>query len=215
MMPRFVWALSLRPTSGGFPMRAVLPLACVIALAAIGCGDDPIVIIPDDTGGGGNDAGMGDTGGGVTDTGVDAPASGPCGTVNAAELEPLPASCLPRCSAATFSAVAGCSGATAAMCQQNAVAADTTPGALVNAGGAAPQEFTCDECFGYQIQSCLIDTCSDEMMAFLACAATDPATANSRCATEIMAINTCQMVMANQMAIQACQQTRVLACFDM
>lgn len=72
-------------------MRAVLSLACVIALASFGCGDDPIVIAPDDTAG--TDAG---TGTDAPTPPLDAPSTPACPPASA------PAPTPDQCDAATL-----------------------------------------------------------------------------------------------------------------
>lgn len=160
------------------------------------------IVLMDSGPGGGTDAGPGmgtDAGPGMM---------GGCSVAGATGFPPLPASCLPRCSAATAMAVNAC-GANA-MCQQTAMEGDTTAPVNVDVGMGMSESIDCFGCFNWMINSCLFDSCPDELGACVMCAdLCDDSMAG--CETEEGAFDAC--IMGNMAAIQSCVNTRATGCF--
>jgi hypothetical protein len=195
-------------------------LACGALVAACGGGGSRADAGTDAGGIVLTDSGPGrDTGPPRTDAG--GPPPGTCGSVATAMSvwPPLPASCLPRCSAATLMTVQACPMADE-MCFDNALLADTTPAARLDAGGDTPISVDCGgngdnfPCLTWQQFSCIADSCPDQLTAYINCANMAPMGSDIAmvCATEITGLNTC--IETNMTAFQTCAQSRYVACFD-
>jgi hypothetical protein len=169
----------------------------LVASSLVACGDD------DDTGGGPIimiDAGT-DLGPVAVDMGPPPPVDmGPmCAPAN---LMPLPAEALPRCSAETGATVTGCGLPTsmaAATCIQEGLADDTTA-ALAVMGGS----IDCASCYNLQQLACFYENgCNTQFDAFFCCLE----------ANGCMDPNRCPACMAEFGAVQSCAG-RVAECFD-
>lgn len=182
-------------------MRKIGILIACGSLLALGCDD----------GRGGTDAGTimlmdagpRDSGPPRLDSGT-----GMCSIAGLPGIPPLPAGCVPRCSAATRSAAAAC-GADSA-CLNGALDGDTTPAVTIDFGMGMTDSLDCTNCYYWQIQSCIFDSCPTQLEACLECADNcDPDVAG--CEAEGTAIDTC--IMTNMVALQGCANPRVNACF--
>ena len=130
----------------------------------------------------------------VDDAATPPDASMVCGTLSENRLVPLPASCLPRCTAATFAAYRAC---TVSSCIPTALSADPTPPVLfatpgrVFVLGCGPRpgvEWTCVQWQTFAIAAALCPgnydrwvncagtgaACEAEINAMMACAEADP-----------------------------------------
>ena len=138
-----------------------------------------------------------------------------CTVTVSGSLPPLPEACLPRCAAATASALNACTTAGGtpeeqAMCQRTAVANDTTPGTTIDVVGVGAQPLDCEGCWDWGINHCIGQSCSAELAACAGCGdQCDPMTAG--CEAEETAINNC--LMANQSTINECFQPQAMGCF--
>jgi hypothetical protein len=160
----------------------------LVASSLVACGDD------DDTGGGPIimiDAGA-DLGPAPVDMGPPPPVDmGPA--CMPANLTPLPAEALPRCTAETGAAVVACgvpSSMAAATCIQNALEADTTAPLAVMGGS-----LDCSGCFNLQQLACFYENgCDSQFDAFFCCldanACTNPS-ACPACSRELTAVQMC------------------------
>lgn len=187
---------------------------CVVAVAlgmVAGCGGnarpatDGGVTTPDTGTTPGNDAGMQ----------VDAfMMSGPCGSWTA-NFQPLPAGCLPRCSAATLAAVGACA-QTDTACIQAALTADTTPAATIMAGTqsimvtCAGSGSTVAGCINVQGIAAEAMFCNAELTAFAQCLNAHGGDA-TMCATESTARETCNTT--NETAIGTAANSLIEMCF--
>jgi hypothetical protein len=136
----------------------------------------------------------------------------PCGEVPPTGWSPLPASCLPRCSRETYTAVHACAGmADAQSCALAAFHADTTPPTHVRYGAAYVFDVSCAgsttaySCIEWQYYSCDIDNCPAEYNTWATCAG-----GGAPCTTERSALDTCEN---NTAAWHTCAQMRSDACF--
>ena len=121
----------------------------------------------------------------------------------------LPASCLPRCSAATLTTVNACP--QTGSCTQDALTADITPAAsMMGPGGEI--ELDCGLCYYLNQIACFSEPCPAEAFAFLGCQRAADA---DMCMGELTAFNTCLMAQtpAQQMTTRACLMANVSACF--
>lgn len=186
-------------------MRRVLGSLALFALMA-GCNSNPPIVIMD-TGPGS------DTPSGADVPRTDTPSSSTCGTIGAGGFPPLPAGCVPRCTMATATAYRGCpTGMAGNTCRQMALDNDTTAPATVDLGMGMTESIDCAGCANWQINSCIYDSCTADFTAFAMCAAMGtPETAEARCPTQVMALNTC--IMTNLAAIQTCGNPRFSMCF--
>ncbi|MEZ4340143.1 MAG: hypothetical protein R3B82_26270 [Sandaracinaceae bacterium] len=192
-------------------MKKIAFLAALGALALTpGCGggrsgSDAGGIVLMDSGPGmmGTDAGPGMMG---TDAGPGM--MGGCSVAGAAGFPPLPAACLPRCSAATLNAINMC---TDAACQQAALDADTTAPVNVDVGGGMSESIDCSGCFNWMINACIFDSCPTEFGACIECSdLCDSSTAG--CETEEAAFDSC--ITTNMTALQSCVNSRAAMCFS-
>lgn len=149
----------------------------------------------------GTDAGPGMTG---TDAG---PGTGGGCAVTGGGFPPLPAGCLPRCSAATASTIMGCMDVD---CQNAALMSDTTPAISVDVGGGMTTSVDCNGCFNWMVNSCIFDSCSMQFTDCISCGAMG-CIGDATCMAEETAINDC--IMTNMMAIQGCLGPRANMCF--
>jgi hypothetical protein len=136
---------------------------------------------------------------------------GVCGELPPTMWTRLPASCLPRCTAATATAVGACSSATDQnACVEAAIHADTTPLAHVRYGAyvldvSCGGSNTAYSCFEWQIYSCDAEHCNAEFNTWSTCQRTGAA-----CTTEQSALDTCRMGSADW---HSCLQTRAPDCY--
>ncbi len=179
-----------------------------------------------DAGAAGNDAGgivlmdsgpttMRDSGPPRRDTGAMATSCGPWGGLTATSVEAVPASCLPRCSSATLTAVNACMDGT---CLNSALMADTTPSISMSfegAMGTTTLDLDCGTCFDLQRFHCFSQVCPAEATPVLVCDSTMDA---DMCMGEVTALQTCldgiATGSAQEMTLQTCFNDEVGACFD-
>ena len=130
-----------------------------------------------------------------------------CGTTG--YFEPVPSSCLPRCSSGTLTAIDACADYT---CAAAALDRDTTPSVtmtLRNSAGTAMNtiDLDCRFCWDYQDWTCWIDYCPDEFVPWYDCAAGG----SGACDTEIADLQAC--LDTNTTAVQSCRNSRIPSCF--
>jgi len=190
-------------------MRTLGTIAAMTLLLAAGC---------DDGRGGGTDAGgitLMDAGPGMMGTdagpgmmmGTDAGPGmmGGC-SITGSGFPPLPATCLPRCSASTADAVNMCGDAE---CQNMALDADGTPPVNANVGGMSTT-IDCAGCFNWQINSCIFDACPMQFGECVMCGSMG-CVGDAMCSAEEMTLNSC--IMTNMTGIQSCVNMRASMCF--
>lgn len=182
-----------------------------------------------DAGSGGNDSGgivlmdsgpttMRDTGPARRDTGPMATMCGPWAGLTATSIEAVPASCLPRCSAATLTAINACPSTDDGTCLFGALEADTTASISMTfetAMGTDMLDLNCGGCFDLQRFHCFSQVCPDEATPVLICDRTMDA---DMCMGETTALQTCLMGImtgsTEEMTLQTCFNNEVGACFD-
>lgn len=192
----------------GAPGVALGTLFAIASVALAGCGEpardgvDASIEFEIPDGGPAPDAG-GD-GGAEGDAG-----DGTCGMIFAINgWGELPASCLPRCSAATRAAVEACADDDA--CVAAAWGADATPEVVV-ATYAGPLRVSCGGgapvygCAVWQTFSCQADTCPPEYAAWTECVA-----GGGDCAAETDALASCN---AGSTDFAPCLEERIAACY--
>lgn len=157
---------------------------------------------------------MRDTGGGGgRDTGPAATMCGPWAGLTATSISAVPASCMPRCSAATLTTVNGCMDSD---CLGAALMADTTaPINMTFEGGMGTSELEldCQFCFVLQQFHCASVVCPMYASPALVC---DNTTDADMCMGEFDALNGCLDALSDtdQMTFDNCFQESVGACFD-
>jgi hypothetical protein len=167
-------------------MRAVLPLACVFALALVGCGDDPIVIVPDDTGGGGG----ADAGTDANTAAPDAPTTPACPPASAPPPTP------DQCDAATLDCLVAAG--TSQPMQMACLDADSTGDeclACLNGevlAACTTSAAGCDDELGL-VNCCLEDACPTGDMACVQAAGASGGACAAQANTMVMCVNTAVM----------------------
>lgn len=162
---------------------------------------------------------MRDTGGGGgRDTGPAATTCGPWGGLTATSISPVPASCMPRCSAATLNTINMCPAMDDGTCLFGALEADTTATISMTFEGASGTDMldlNCGLCFDLQRFHCFSQVCPDESSPFLVC---NPMMDADMCMGEQTAIQTCldgiAMGSAEETTLNDCFNSQVGACFD-
>jgi hypothetical protein len=120
--------------------------------------------------------------------------------------------CLPRCTAATLSAISAC---TDGSCVDAALRSDPTSGTAWSFNGAVqPAPLTCHQCFSYQNQHCFsANGCASEVDTLSTCVRAGSA---AECDAEFTALDTCAHSTEHGAAIMACVNDPVMgtrACF--
>jgi hypothetical protein len=204
MMKKVAWILAsgaLIAACGGGPSRA--------DSGPVGS-DSGTIVLMDSGPGGGRDTGpvRRDSGG----------SGGMCSTwggLTATSIEPVPASCMPRCSAATLETINMCPEGDDGTCLFGALNADTLPSVSMPFEGGMPLDLNCGLCFDLQRFHCFSQVCPAAASPVLVCNAMMDA---DMCMGEQMALRSCLMGIADgspqQMMLQACFGEQVGACFD-
>ncbi len=162
---------------------------------------------------------MRDTGGGGgRDTGPPATMCGPWAGLTATSVSAVPASCMPRCSAATLNTINMCPAMDDGTCLFGALMADTTAPISMTFEGASGTDMLdldCGLCFDLQRFHCFSQVCPAEASPFLVC---NPMMDADMCMGEQMALVSCldgiAMDSAQEMTLNECFNTQVGACFD-
>lgn len=133
--------------------------------------------------------------------------------IGAYDVPPLPATCMPRCTNATLSAIAACPAGDGGACTVNALRADTMPSALMTFSGSFPTEIDCATCYEAQRFYCFSLVCPDETAPYLRC---DPETDLDDCDGEWDTLSAClqSLSTANSARLDSCVNSAVLACFS-
>lgn len=199
-------------------------VAWILASGALimACGGGPSRT---DTGPVGNDTGtimlmdtgpvtMRDTGTAGRDTGPAATMCGPWGGLTATSISPVPASCMPRCSAATLNTINMCPMGDDGTCLFGALEADTTP-SIAMTFDTETLDLNCGFCFDLQRFHCFSQVCPSQASPYLVC---NPMMDADMCMGEQMALVTCLDGIADGSAqettLNECFNAQVGACFD-
>lgn len=123
--------------------------------------------------------------------------------------EPIPSTCLPRCTAATETAANSCPDSD---CFYATLDADTTPPVTTElrrqdgtSAGTIP--IGCRDCVVFQVHSCAYDFCPSLFAAWVSC---DPDTDAGGCAVEQMALDTC---LDASSGYEGCVERELARCF--
>lgn len=188
--------------------NALSRLVILVAAALLSIGCDTRAPMP------AGDAGIQPVDGGDVADAFVAPDAGDgvCGEVITAGFGPLPASCLPRCSADTEDTVEACADAEfPAPCVMRTSRADTTPTVMVRTSDGLA-EVSCGtntptvySCIVWQFLSCEFDLCPDEWNAWVTCVAD-----GRDCTAELDTVEICA---TGHPGFRECFTTRGHACY--
>ena len=126
----------------------------------------------------------------------------------------IPASCTPRCAAATLDAVNLCVEGSPPSCVNTAIMSDMTP-TISMPFGATDIDLDCGTCFDINRFHCFSLVCMTQSPAYLGC---DPGRDADMCMGELTALQTClngiPVGSSRETTLNECFATEVTACFD-
>ena len=134
--------------------------------------------------------------------------------VTTTAIPAIPATCTPRCSAATLDAVNLCTETSPPSCLNTAIASDMTPTISMPVGTTAV-DLDCGTCFDINRFHCFTRVCMTQAPTAFLC---DPATDADACMGEFTALQTClngiPVGSSRETTLNECFASEVTGCFD-